>query len=625
VAIDPAVLNLLARGVLATQSQAEPLPQPAAWGQVPFGPGQPIQPVPINALRPDSGRPEPRRSDYDVGWNLSMGGNRLVPFSILRRAADDVDLFRRCIEFRKAEVRGRGWDIVVSGEAVEKARREAPDKSESQISSALRDDAGDDIDRIKTWWEMPDRTNGLSFDAWVSQIMEEHLVLDAIAIYPRLTLGGDLFSLEVLDGSTIKPLLDERGNTPFPPSPAYQQILRGFPRGEFTADAIPAPDGDGFLIPDGYATDTLIYERSVVRTWTPYGFPVVEQALQSADLWLKRMEWMRAEYTDGVMPAGWMETDGEWTPAQLREWNTVFNDYLSGQTGTRQRVQTLPKGFKPSESRDVAEKYNAEYDEFILKLVVAHFGVLPSQLGFTPKGGLGGKGHQEGEEDTEDRVSTRPTTEWLARIFTKISRQYLGMDRSLEFKFLGLDAEDEKVADDQAEKQFRSARKTLNEDRDRLGLPRYTFPEADMPMVVGQTGVVFLEGELDRSQQYGVAPAPTPAGGVPVPGAPAAPGQAPPKQIGAAPAKPAAAPAKPAPNVAKTQELAALRRWSRTTRSRAFVANHLAPEDLPPDLQKADIVFKGDDASREDGRASAHSGDRPAREAGRSRFDWASV
>lgn len=617
VALDPALLNLLARGVLQNlESQAEPLPIPQAWTGVPFGPGNPLQPSAINAPRPDSGRPEPRRSDYDVGWNLAYGGQRHTPFSVLRQAADEVDLFRRCIEMRKAEVRGRGWDIVVSDQAVEKARRESPDKSESDISDTLRDDMGDDIDRIRTWWETPDRTNGLSFDAWLSQIIEENLVLDAIAIYPRLTLAGDLFSLEVLDGSTIKPLLDERGNTPFPPAPAFQQVLRGFPRGEFTADAIPAPDGDGFLVPDGYATDTLIYERQVVRTWTPYGFPAVEQALQSADLWLKRQQWMRAEYTDGVMPSGWIETDSEYTPQQLREWNLVFNDYLSGQTANRQRVQTLPRGFKPSETRDVAEKYNPQYDEFILKLVCSHFGVLPTQLGFTPHSGLGGKGHQEGEEDTEDRVATRPLTEWLANLFTKISRQYLGMDRSLEFKFLGLDAEDEDKADELADRQFRTGRITLNEDRDRLGKARYTFPEADMPMIVGQSGVVFLEGELDRATTppaFGVAPAPTPEGGVPAPAAPkTAPGAAP------APAAPGA------PSVKKTEELAALRRFvAKGPRNRQFVAKHLEPDDIPEEfVDRVDFTAKGD-ASREEGGAGAHSGDRSARALRRSGFEWA--
>ena len=66
--------------------------------------------------------------------------------------------------------------------------------------------------------------------------MENRLKYDAAVVYPRRTYGGDLFAFEVIDGKTVKPLLDEYGGRPMPPYPAYQQILYGFPRGEFTAD-----------------------------------------------------------------------------------------------------------------------------------------------------------------------------------------------------------------------------------------------------------------------------------------------------------------------------------------------------------------------------------------------------
>jgi hypothetical protein len=68
------------------------------------------------------------------------------------------------------------------------------------------------------------------------------------------------------------------------------------------------------------------------------------------------------------------------------------------------------------------------------------------------------------------------------------------MPRELEFKFLGLDEEDDPGADDVEGKRQAYGVKTLNERRDDLGLPRYDFPEADMPMIITGRGVVFLEG-----------------------------------------------------------------------------------------------------------------------------------
>jgi hypothetical protein len=55
------------------------------------------------------------------------------------------------------------------------------------------------------------------------------LVIDAATIYPRYARGGALYSLDIIDGATIKPLIGEDGRAPEPPDPAYQQILKGVP------------------------------------------------------------------------------------------------------------------------------------------------------------------------------------------------------------------------------------------------------------------------------------------------------------------------------------------------------------------------------------------------------------
>ena len=58
-------------------------------------------------------------------------------------------------------------------------------------------------------------------------LLEDPLVIDAATIYPRYDRGGNLYSLDVIDGATIKPLIGEDGRAPEAPDPAYQQILHG--------------------------------------------------------------------------------------------------------------------------------------------------------------------------------------------------------------------------------------------------------------------------------------------------------------------------------------------------------------------------------------------------------------
>lgn len=484
---------VLAQQQLQTLGEQAALPRDVFPYQ--FGPGVPLFPAPLDPVRPDSGRAEPRIYEYPVAWNVPGAETRLVPWQVLRRAANTA-LLRDCIRIRKNEVVGLDWDIVISQRAVETAQREKPDAARADVERDLRDRLSPEIDRCAEFWRMPDKSNGYTFEQWITQALEEHLVLDALAIYPRYTFGGDLFSLEVLDGSTIKPLLNERGGRPLPPYPAFQQILYGFPRGEFTADTTAGADGAP-VIDSGYQSDQLIYQRREVRTFSPYGMSAVEQSLTDLDLWLKRMAWMRAEYTDGVMPAGWMKNNGEssWTPQQLASYEREFNDYYGGLTEQRQRFRILPPGIELAEGRQGAdERYKPDYDLHLLKLVVAHFDLTIAELGFTEAKGLGSSGYHEGQENVQERKGTRPDLKWFSTVLTDISRTHLNMPAELEFRWLGLDDEDQTAADELNRNRYQGGGLTLNEWRDEMGRPRYNFPEADMPQIVTQRGVVFLEG-----------------------------------------------------------------------------------------------------------------------------------
>ncbi|MGE7437953.1 hypothetical protein [Kitasatospora sp. NPDC001175] len=484
------------------------VPLPRTDPQVAFGPGIPLIPAAIDPARQDSGRPEPRYNEYPVSSNLPGVTDKLVPWKVLRDAADQGGIPRRCIEIRKAEVATLDWAITISKSAVAAAQAAQPDAARADVESALQERLGAEIARCTTFWEQPDRGQGEDTIEWMSKLLEEHFVLDAVAIYPRRTYAGDLHSLEILDGATIKPLRDWRGGRPQAPQPAFQQILWGFPRGEFVADT----DADGTVL-NGYRADQLIYKRRNVRANTPYGYSAVEQALADIDVWMRRHQWIRAEYTDGTLPAGWLKQTGAvgWTPQQTQEYERLLNDTYSGQTAERHRLRVLPPGFDAEIFDTVAEKYKPEYDLYLLKLVASHFDTTIAELGFTETGGLGSAGYHEGQADVQHRKATLPTLRWLQQLITSISRTHLGMPAELEFRFLGLENEDEAAADEVASKRVGTARMTLNEDRDRIGLPRYSFPEADMPMLMTSRGVVFLEGASELAQPGEIVEPPKPA------------------------------------------------------------------------------------------------------------------
>jgi hypothetical protein len=95
-------------------------------------------------------------------------------------------------------------------------------------------DAGARIQSALAFLARPDRRH--DFAAWLRMLLEDLLVIDAATIYPRFARGGSLYSLDVIDGSTITPLIGEDGRSPEPPDPAYQQVLHGVPATDFFSD-----------------------------------------------------------------------------------------------------------------------------------------------------------------------------------------------------------------------------------------------------------------------------------------------------------------------------------------------------------------------------------------------------
>jgi hypothetical protein len=591
----PQLTALLAANTQAAQL-ATPLPRPPQWSADPFGPGTPLRPSPINQRNPRTGRAEPRLFELPISTNLNVNTAPFVPWRTLSDAAD-MPLFRKCIERRKSVC---DLDFVISVDPKAVAREAAlSGEHEKDVEASLRQKYTADIARCTDWLQEPDRKNGYDWGAWTRQLMENRLVYDATVVYPKYTYGGQLFSLEVIDGSTIKPLLDEEGGRPLPPAPFAQQILYGFPRGEFVADTVDA--GGKTMVPGGMTTDQLMYERTVIRPKTPYGMSATEIALLDGILWMRRMDWLLKEYTHGVNGA-MLETDAsiQWDVPQWEDWVTALNDKLSGNTGERLAYSMFPPGTKAVLPPEVAERYKDQFDLFLVKLVAGDFGLPASEVGFTEAGALGASFH-EGEEDILNRQTRRPDADWLGRIATRLMTRHAGMPPVLSVQVLGLESEDEAAADTIAQSRVSSGRMTLNQDNARRGEPPYDFEEADMPMLITGRGVVFLEGASKQGPPGTlIGPAVAP------PGTPGVPDAGP--QQGAPDGEEDQGDGEQDDPAAKSAELSALRKWlgRHPSPSRPFACKALTAADVPDLAADPRVVLKAG------GHPKALSGTGPA-------------
>lgn len=481
-------------GIMNQQyGQSTALPRNAVWPTVPFTPGNPLIPGAINPVRED-GRADPRRYEYQVAQNINITPTKLVPFQTLRQTADQVDIIRRCLEVIKNKITSMNWDIVLSEDASEKISAESG-KDHVRAMADARSRYTEDINRLRNFWEQPDRANGYTWADWLNIFLEDNLVLDAVAIWPQKAVNGDLYGFQLLDGSTIKPLIDDRGMRPMAPNPAFQQILFGFPRSEFMATN-DAENADG-----EFTSDELTYLVKNRRTWSVYGFSPVERSLPLADIYLRRQDWIRKEYTDGVTPELMMKTDANFgnNPDLIRAYENIYNDDLAGQTAQRMRVRILPSGFDPVQPEGYGEKFKDVLDNYLITSICGHFGVLPSEIGFSGSGSLGASGLQQGETMSGEAIGITPLTQWVSRQLTNLSYLYLGMPRELEFKIMFESKIDTEGEARKTDIELKNGARTVNEARADMGLPLLDTPQADMPMLYSSSGLYFLspDGIID--------------------------------------------------------------------------------------------------------------------------------
>lgn len=481
--------------------QSVSLPRNPVWPTVPFTPGNPLVPGNINPPRTD-GRADPRRYEYQVAQNINVTENRLVPFKTLRATADQVDIIRRCLEVVKSKITAMNWDIVLSDDASERIAAESG-KDHVRAMASARERFTEDIARLRNFWEQPDKANGYTFADWLNISLEDILVLDAWAIWPQKSVNGDLFGFQLLDGSTIKPLIDDRGMRPMPPNPAFQQILYGFPRSEFMAP-MEMEDADG-----EFTADELSYLVKNRRSWTIYGFSPVERALPLADIYLRRQDWIRKEYTDGVTPELMMKTDANFgnNPDLIRAYENIYNDDLAGQTAQRMRVRILPSGFEPYQPEGYGERFKDVLDNYLITSICGHFGVLPSEIGFSGAGSLGASGLQQGETMSGETIGIAPLTQWISRQITNLSYLYLGMPRELEFRIQFESKVNTEAEARRLDIELKNGGRTVNEARLTLGLPLLDTPQADMPMLNAGGGLFFLspDGIIDAATAAGAS------------------------------------------------------------------------------------------------------------------------
>lgn len=507
---------------------ATSLPRPASvFTDATFGPLAPMDVYGINTPN-DDGLPDPRRWEYPVSWNMPSGvpgneGTKLAPFQTLRDVCLLYSLAAACVDLRINEIRGLGWDIGPTKEA-EKAMQGSP---------SLHGDFAKRRAEAMRFWKRPDY-NFSDMSSWLATLLYEAFTVDAMSLYLWPTkmkgkglLGSNLANLTVIDGTSIKPMMDVYGGVPRPPSVAYQQYMYGVPRTDLMT--LPDPellmevdDNDEGLIAK-YRSNQLLYLPYNPRIRSPYGLAPIERALIPAMAGLQRQRSQLEYYTEGTIPGAYISPGIDMTMDQQRTLQSALNA-IAGDPAQKYKIVVLPQGSRvdPMKPADLADAF----DEIVAVQMCMAFGVMPMELGISPKVSTTqspGAANQmaKASQSINERKALKPFLLFLKQtIFDNVLQNICGQ-ADMEWKWEGLDeGVDEESMVNILVSKINAGLASVDEGRSQLGEQPWGVPMTSEPVVMTPTGYLAL-GHIDPDTGKPVAGGEQPsadAGAAPKPG-----------------------------------------------------------------------------------------------------------
>jgi hypothetical protein len=412
-----------------------------------FSPGLPLTPPDPRPIRP---------FDLNPGQNLQYTPRAYEPFGFpALRAFANQELVRLAIETRKDQIEDFEWLVRPKG------RHRRPDNDPQMLAR---------IFAVETFLAKPDGIR--PFSTWLRMLLEDVLAIDAATIERRRNLKGDLIGLDIVQGDTIKLLVDEDGRVPLPPAPAYQQIIRG-------------------RIWNDLTTQDLIYAPRNLRPGHIYGYSPVEQILVTINTAIGRQTQQLAYFSEGNVPAGFITVPEGWTAEQIRDWQDWMDARLAGNQAERAKLIWAPFGAKYQAFKDAPLK--DDFDEWLARVICFCFSLPPTAFVHQVN-----RSTAQSEQSRAQDEGVEPLLKWVARLLSTIIQEDLGHP-DLEFAWDLAAKPDAEVATVYDIWMTKGAA-TIDEVRDHFNRDPLPDGLGSQPLIFTPNGVIPLAQALANPQ-----------------------------------------------------------------------------------------------------------------------------
>jgi len=464
--------------------------QGADW----FGPRQPMAPIAPPEIAG-------RAWDYPTGFNLNTVPRAYeeVGFHTLRALAENCDVLRIVIEKRKDQIARLPWTI-------RSAHKSAP-------ASAAK------IRELRKFFLEPER--GKTFRTWIRELIEDLLVIDAPSFFVERYRDDGLShlagpppgyprELRIIDGSTLKPIIDDFGVQPKPFAyfggtfewlgqtvspenfeqqgfeirgyemfpPVWQQILHGLPA-------------------RNYSALSLIQRPRNRRPGKVFGYSPVEQVMRTVSMALRRAASQASYFNEANEPQALYSLPESWTPDQVQKFQAYWDNIFAGQLGKRRQMKFLAGGSSKSYVPIKEPPLKTEIDEWLVRIICAAFSYSPSAFI-----SLNNRSIAEQHDKTTEEEGLASLKLWVSDLVNEIIvREFDEPD--IEFAFVEEDEVDHSTQSEILTRYAESGVLTLNQVRERLGEEPDPNPAANMLMCKTMNGYVPVGKNATTNAQEG--------------------------------------------------------------------------------------------------------------------------
>ena len=399
--------------------------------------------TPSEPLAPITKSEMPRGYDYGYGSNTSY-----IPRSEIRSAT----------RFESLDYLARNIDIVMIGLAYKRLQMATYKWNIVPVDPTDTNDYTKEIEACKKFFKKPDKKRSLS--AWLGKQVYNYAVYDAITVFKRRDNAGRIYSLEVVDGKTIKPLKDQYGRRPDYPSAAFQQVIQGVPETNWT-------EKDIVYRPVNEMIDEL------------YGCSAVENVLLTLNTYAREQAHELVFFTDGTSTSSGLLAWGTDDPnaEELIQIEEEFSSFMKNPKN-RHRLRVVPKGTEIVKTMEF--QFDIQFKEHLIKVMCASLNL--NQALFISM--LNRSTSQTLDTQQEDDMLTGELTVF-EEIFSDVIQEELKYEQ-LKFEFDKNELTDPKLILEQAIGFVKNGITSVNEQRLKLGLK--PTDGGDDPYVMTATG-----------------------------------------------------------------------------------------------------------------------------------------